>query len=114
MSRISAKVIFCGRSVMPDMIPLIGAEMAGPPGFQRERAAHPRVELTANGLASGGSMTSEAQLVGPSIAAHRRAQPPGGSGAKSQILGAGSQDDTRLLRRILDRSGLCVGARKSF
>jgi hypothetical protein len=30
------------------------------------------------------------------------------------ILGAGSQDDARLLRRLPDRSGLCVGARKSF
>jgi hypothetical protein len=35
-------------------------------------------------------------------------------GAKSQILGAGSQDDARMLPIILDRSGLCVGARKSF
>jgi hypothetical protein len=35
-------------------------------------------------------------------------------GAKSQILGAGSQDDAGLLRRILDRLGLSVGARKSF
>jgi hypothetical protein len=35
-------------------------------------------------------------------------------GAKSQILGVGSQDDARLLRIILDRPGLCVGARKSF
>jgi hypothetical protein len=35
-------------------------------------------------------------------------------GAKSQILGARSQNDARLLRKILDRSGLRVGARKSF
>jgi hypothetical protein len=35
-------------------------------------------------------------------------------GAKSQIVGAGLQDDTRLLRELLGRSGLCVGARKSL
>ena len=36
------------------------------------------------------------------------------SGAKSQTLGAGSQDDARLLRRILGRSGLRVGAGNLF
>jgi hypothetical protein len=35
-------------------------------------------------------------------------------GAKSQILGAGSQEDARLLRKILDRSGLRLGARNLF
>jgi hypothetical protein len=36
------------------------------------------------------------------------------SSAKSQILGAGSQDDARLLRGILGRSGLCFGAGNPF
>jgi len=36
------------------------------------------------------------------------------SGLCASFLGAGSQVDARLLRKILGRSGLRVGARKSF